>query len=107
METIILKNGATEAMGLVTATMLALTDLMKTKPMMFYEFVEKCKDPTHKIWGDFGIDLRRMSLLEQNFQPHGSVRNIVLSAVEGEGLDMTIVNPAKLGKMSGIGMKQG
>lgn len=95
METVVLKNGATEAVGLVTVTMISLETLIKKNPMMLYELVEVCKDPTHKIWGDFGKELRDLALLEMNFQPHGSIKNIVLSAVEGEGVDMTIGNPVK------------
>lgn len=99
METIVLKNGATEATTLVATVvatvMVSLESLMKSKPMAVYELNELCKDRNHKIFGNLGSDLIELALLQSDGQPHGSIKNIVLSAVEGEGLNMSIGNPIK------------
>ena len=89
-ETVTLKNGASEVKGLVTVTMLMLHDLLQDKPIVFYELVMKARDPNHKFFGCSGDNLKAVSLVQGNGQIHDSIRNIVLSAVKGEGLQMTL-----------------
>lgn len=66
---------------------------MKSKPMAVYELNELCKDRNHKIFGTLGADLKELALLGADGQPHGSIKNIVLSAISGEGLEMTLASP--------------
>lgn len=96
METVVLKNGATEALSLVSVTMMSINQLFASKPMAFYELVEVCRDRNHKIFGNLQDDLVELALLQGDGQPHGSIQNIVLSAVSGEGLDMVLENPTEL-----------
>ena len=93
MKEVTLKNGSTEVDVLVVATTLSLQSLMEDNPIAFYELVMLCRDRTHQLFGSVGGVLRDRNLIEQNGQPHGSIRNIVLSAVEGDMLDMCLVNP--------------
>lgn len=93
METVVLKNGATEAVALVATVMVALESLMTSKPMAVYELNELCKNRDHKVFGDLGADLAELALLGGDGQPHGSIKNIVLSAISGEELEMTLGNP--------------
>lgn len=95
MKTVVLKNGATEATALVATVMVALSSLMERKPMAVYELNELCKDRNHKIFGDLGTDLTELALLEGDGQPHGSIKNIVLSAISGEGLEMALGHPVR------------
>lgn len=95
MDMTTLKNGNTEASGLVTSVMVSLSNLMKTNPMAIYELNEICKDAGHKIFGSLGGVLTDLALLGQDGQPHGSIKNIVLSAITGEGLEMTLGNPIR------------
>lgn len=88
-----LKNGREEATVLVTVTMATLKHLMKTKPIVLFEFVSKCRDSAHELFGCSGADLKALSLIDEGGTPHNSVKNIVLSAIEGEGLEMTIGDP--------------
>ena len=90
-EVIKLKNGSEEAKGLVTITMLSLESLLKENPIAFYEFTMKCRDRQHTLFGNTEEVLRDLALLEQRGSVHESIRNIVLSAVEGEGLDMKVL----------------
>lgn len=98
METIKLKNGTEEAKPLVAVTMLVLRDMFDTAPIEAYELVCLARDPKHVPFGDCGGSLVRRMLVEQRV-PGGalkvptSIRNIVLSAVSGEGLDMVLGNP--------------
>ena len=93
MDMITLKNGKSEASGLVTSVMVSLNGLMKSNPMAVYELNEVCKNVDHKIFGNLGRVLVDRALLGQDEKPHGCIRNIVLSAVSGEGLEMTIGSP--------------
>lgn len=93
-----LKNGSKEFRPAVAIVMLILNKLMEEgKGLVVYELAEICKDPDHKPWGTaIGNDLKGLKLAEEHeglWHVCGTIRNIVLSAVEGEGLDMTVGNP--------------
>jgi len=98
-----LKNGSEEFEPLVKVTMALLVTMFKFregKPigaLLFYELVEFCKDSSHKFFGNMGEDLKELTLLtaasDGKYQVHESIRNIVLSAAEGEELDLCLVNP--------------
>lgn len=96
METVILKNGAEEALPLVDVAMLSLRTLMAEKPIVLYELVQLCRDRKHQLFGKSGDDLHALKLIEKHGDGvgvHDSIRNIVLSAVEGDGLEMALGNP--------------
>lgn len=83
-----------ETEPLVVVTMLALQDLIAL-PIAFYEFVMLCRDRSHKLWSNTESILRERNLLEQDGQPHSSIRNIVTAAVAGDGLAMVLGSPLK------------
>lgn len=97
METYKLKNGAVEAAPLVKATMMSIRSL---DPISLYELVEVARKPDHQPFGNTGEKLKGLALLEPasgGFGPatrmHDSIRNIVLSAAQGEGLELELVSP--------------
>lgn len=95
-----LKNGAEEVLALVTVTMASLDAISRQgKGVVVFELVELCRNPNHKPWGDTGDELKEWKLatcdIEGRWEVHDSIRNIVLSAAKGEGLDMEIGNPVK------------
>lgn len=92
METTILKNGAEEAVSLVTVCMMSLEDLIKENPIALYELVMKCRDRNH-VFGNAGELLEQRKLVQSDGQPHDSIRNVVLSAIEGDELDMRLTSP--------------
>jgi len=51
------------------------------------------RDPKHVIFGNNGEELVRSGLLDSNHQMHDVIRNIVLSATEGDGVDMILRSP--------------
>lgn len=93
METVALRNGAEEVKSLVNVTIFLLRHLLQENPIAFYELVMRCRDRNHQIYGDIDQVLKRFKLLYPNGEIHGSIRNIVLSAVTGDGLEMELGSP--------------
>lgn len=89
MDTTTLKNGSTEATMFVREMMMSLEFLMDDNVGAFYELVMACRDKEHALFGNAEQVLRDLSL----YPIHDSVRNIVLSAVTGDGLDMVLGSP--------------
>ncbi len=95
-EVVTLKNGMQEVKQLVAVTTMSLRGLMAQKPIVFYELVQLCRNGDHRLFGRSGDDLKALSLVSQHgdqWHVHDSIRNIVLSASEGEGMDLKFVNP--------------
>jgi len=53
----------------------------------------KCRDETHKLFGNTGEVLKKLGLVQDDDGVHTSIRNVVLSAVEGEGLGLILDSP--------------
>lgn len=90
METVKLRNGAEEVKPAVQAVMMSLRSL---DPIAQYELVMKARDRDHELFGHSGEKLKALKLIEPNGRMHDTVRNVVLSAAEGDGLNMTIGSP--------------
>lgn len=89
-----LKNGSEEFGPLVNATMISLRHLIADDPIAFYELRELCRNPSHKLFGHAGEKLVSLALIERDgVSIHSSIKNVVLSAVEGEMLEMHITSP--------------
>ena len=93
MNIVTLKNGTQEAEPLVKVAMFSLSNLIEQDPIAFYELVMLCRDRSHSLFGNTPDKLHSLSLIEQSGQPHDSIRNVVLSAVSGDGLDMELHSP--------------
>ena len=55
-----------------------------------------CRDSEHKLFGITGHGLVKLGLIiktPEGYNVHDSIRNIVLSAIEGDGANMTIIDP--------------
>ncbi|MDP3730644.1 MAG: hypothetical protein Q8R14_03860 [Candidatus Omnitrophota bacterium] len=104
LEMITLKNGATEIEVAVRVVMMSLDLLIQQKPIVFYELVMKARDPNHKFFGRSEEDLMALSLVERDGELYDITRNIVLSAVEGEDLNMRLVSPIAESRLSASGI---
>jgi hypothetical protein len=94
MKTVELKNGSIETKAATIAVYMRIEELYKTDPLLFYELVSICRDAKHQIFNDLMIgELKRLSLLQNDGHIHESIRNIVLSSVIGEDLEMVLTNP--------------
>ena len=91
METLKLKNGSEETTDIVTTLMMALRHLLDKKPIPFYELVMCCRDRSHQPVGNTGDVLSDFGLWNDGV--HESVRNVVLSAVEGDGWEIRLTSP--------------
>lgn len=93
MKSVSLKNGSSEAHALVCVVVMSLERLFTSEPVAFYELVCLARDPAHELWSpQVRRTLESVSLL-QGGKMHGSVRNVVLSAVVGDDLDMRLWSP--------------
>ena len=72
--------------------MMSLNMLMETNPIAAYELVQICKNPNHKMFGNTEEVLVDLSLLSED-GVHSVIKNVVMSAFEGEGLDMCLTSP--------------
>ena len=97
MTTLRLKNGSDEFGPAVQIVMIHLRRLLDSgMGVVLYELACLCRDPNHKPWGQTGQELETLKLVERHedrYTVNGSIRNVVLSAVEGDGLDMSLVDP--------------
>ena len=95
METVLLRNGAVEASPLVTTVAQSVKSLHKTHFLAAYELLMKARDGDHACIGTTGDRLVSLGLLQANGSMHASVRNVVLSMGEGEGIHVRFVSPQK------------
>jgi hypothetical protein len=89
-----LKNGSDEPRPLVSVTTLVIRSLLQSDPISFYELVMKARDPKHEIFSPHQTKvLTDLGFLDHNGRVHQSIANVLLSAVTGEGLEMTLGDP--------------
>ena len=94
-----LKNGSEEFAPAVAVIMLSLRRLFDTDPMTAYEAVMLARDRDHVPFGECGKRLAELSIATPpppggtRWSMHETPRAVILSAVEGDGLDMTISPP--------------
>ena len=100
MDTVNLKNGTSELRILVVSTYGILKKMLDDMEgaIAFYELVEVCKNPSHQVFSSKQKEyLISRALMQSDGRIHQSVRNIVLSSVQGEGLELSLVNPIASG----------
>lgn len=93
MKVVTLRNGAEEAKPLVTVTMMHLKRIMDEKPLALYDLVMKYRDREYEFFGSNGGYLKSLRLVDQDGSIHNSIHNIVLSATDGDGMDMILRSP--------------
>jgi hypothetical protein len=88
-----LKSGYEEAQSLVVSTIFQLELLITEDSIAFYEAVMIARNPEQVCFGDRANRLKELAILTRDGRMHDSVRNIIVSAVSGEGLEMRLGNP--------------
>jgi hypothetical protein len=93
MESVTLKTGATIPIHTFIETYKSLRSLAESDdPFLFYEFVMLCRDSNHEFWNhNTQQRLNDLSLIQADGHIQDDVREVVLSATEGEGLDLTLL----------------
>jgi len=93
MDTIRLKNGTEMPGSLVRAVMVSLRTLCKSAPLAFHDLVMFCRDGAPPFIGWVAMEKHAFGLVVDG-QVHGSIRNVIISEVEGDGPGMRVGNPA-------------
>jgi hypothetical protein len=98
-----LKNGTEHQRVFVAAIMMSLEHLMSpgTKDpiqgmadaIAFYELVMIARDPSHRAFGNTGPRLEELLMLEPRGHMKPEYRDVILSAVTGEGFNLILGNP--------------
>ncbi len=89
-----LKNGSSSVRSFVALTMKVLDQLFTTDPIAFYELCQKARDANHVFWNESTKrKLEHLGLLDGQGHVQNAVRDVVLSATSGEGLDLAFGSP--------------
>ena len=88
-----LANGSIVPDVTVEVTMFCLKELITSNPIAFYELVTKCRDEKHQLFGNTEEILMHAGLIQTPGGIHDSIRNVVLSAAKGDGLEMALGSP--------------
>jgi hypothetical protein len=90
-----LRNGSQEPSALVNLTVRSLSQMMGDIQGVtaLYDLHQICLGTNYRPSARQLQYLEGRGLLQANGRPHDSIKNIVLSAIEGEGLEMTLVSP--------------
>ncbi len=98
MQMVALNNGSSEPQPIVVAAYMSLSGLWEegiAGMCAVIDLVSRCNNPRHPIDRQSEEKLRSLALIEPDGKIHGSIKNVVLSAAKGTGLDMTLVSPVK------------
>ncbi len=71
----------------------ALQALYRTDPMALFELARLARDPRHQLFDGTAEVLLKFALVDLRGRLHVEVRDLVLAAVVGDGVDMALVDP--------------
>ena len=100
MDTVELKNGTIHLTSFVSSIRSAIQHLLYNEPIAFNELVQLCRNQDHPIWEPSTRVLIEYPLLTKTatgFVVHDGIRNIVLSATEGDEPNLKLVSPVRKG----------
>lgn len=92
VQMVLLRNGAEHPTRLVWAISSRLEDLQHHHGFVFVELVEACRDQMFRL-GEDALKVLIEKDLATSDGPLCMTRDVVLSMIEGEGLEMTFGNP--------------
>ena len=100
-----LRNGAEAPVSAVRTIWLAvkrLADSGDTNGVMaLYEARELARDPAHAMWPGTPETLRNLGLLTHNGTMHDITRDVILSAVTGTEMDLSVTWPTETTETTG------
>lgn len=88
-ETVVLKSGIEMPKPLVLATWATLRSLMERAPMVLFDAVQMARTGEPQF---NAAQLEKIGLT-QDGQMHDGIRDIILSAALGDGLDLRLTSP--------------
>lgn len=90
-----LLNGERETLLHVTETVSALKYLFMNDLMTAYELADLARGSGRQLSSEAEDMLRAFGLIQEDGTLYSYVRNIVRSAIVGEGFDMELINPVR------------
>lgn len=93
MNEVRLKNGTTALQVAVASTLSTLEVLRDNHPLALFDLVMFARDPGDTLDRDTLQMMKKFSLVDESGAMPRDVRNVVLSAAEGDGLNMRLVSP--------------
>jgi hypothetical protein len=102
MKTVTLRTGAEEPDATVKVVYSSLRAMMDPNPehntrpgdfLALFDLASKCRNRDYQFFGNNEALLVERGLVQPGGRIHDSVRNVVLASVEGEGMEMRLVNP--------------
>lgn len=98
IEVVRLKNGSEEPKPFVVVTMMKLDNLTNSGFLgvfAFHELVMKCRDRNYRFFRQSEQTLKNFGFVQEDGNIEDSVRNVVLSAVEDDAVDMRLGSPVE------------
>ena len=86
-------SGIEELRTLVVVINMSLEKLFEEQPTVFYDVVMMARDKNYKPFGKNGEVLAQLALINKDNSMHDSTKNIILASVEGDMMEMKLVNP--------------
>lgn len=93
MQNIQLRNGSHESAKFVNKIMESLRTLFDKDGVALCELVWKCESSRHHLLSPASAKLKKLGLIDERERAAESVRNVVLSAVRREGIDIWLDSP--------------
>jgi hypothetical protein len=95
MNPLVVRTGETVPALIVNVGVQCLDELLDADHAAFVELVKHCRDHRHVLTREMldRIQAVAPALLPETDQVHTFMRNVILSATEGDGLDMRLVDP--------------
>lgn len=95
-----LRDGSEVPQPVLFSTIWSLREAMKVNSLAFHDLVQKCKDPNYRFesspFGNSKPILQQFALIDKDERIHDVVKTIILNSVQGEGLLIRFIHPAKL-----------
>ena len=89
-----LKNGSEVPLAIIITTMDILNRLQATQAVAFHHLVKKCRDSAHNIADDTIKILEKNALMKDGLV-HITVKDILLSAIQGDDQKITLNSPVE------------
>lgn len=98
MDMVQLRNGSEETESIVRVVTAGLQNILKNTmgALAFHDLVVLCRDPEREETSSTRMtidELKENGLVQVDGTVNQSIRNVVLSSAEGEGLEMQFVSP--------------
>jgi hypothetical protein len=93
VKVVTLRTGAEVPEPVIRTVTITMSRLMETDPIAPYEAVMMAREPGYVPFGNTGETLKRFDFIDNFPKLHRTVRDVILAATEGDGMDLRLVSP--------------